>query len=405
MKISQFTQFVSVFTLSILLSAPAVADEKDVRHGTLDSKLDGKSVDVGATFSAFGTDLDDTNYQVKNELFGSFDMVATLPTASGQWLFYLEANTSPRVKGVSEMLPETNADVGSALDQEGKGRFQVSEFHYSWHGLGGTLISGLIDAAGFIDTSSVANDETARFIATSFVNNPTIALPDYTLGLAYHMDATGNDMGFTALLASSHGLADNEKRSYSALFKIGEGDKGVMLALEAYWLIDNITAKVGVWGSNADDARLVNDDMAAHNTANNTDHDTAHNYGIYAVLDGINSTFNWNVRGGLANDKVSAAEKFLSVSFELPLGENAVGFALAQTWISPALDYDDTLDNIQQAELYYRYKLSFGLGQKQGYILSNNIELTPNLQYIKNSGFNARLDNALIYGVRADWSF
>ncbi len=382
MKTNKFSKTGLAFSLVPLLSATlfsgiTLADEKDVTHGYVNQKLDGMTVNAGATISAFATDLKNTN----DELTASFDMISTLPSQSGQWLVYVEGNTSPRMDGVSEMLPEVNADVGSALDRDGKGRFQVSELHYSWSSTFGTLTTGLMDSAGFLDASDIANDETRQFSSGSFVNNPVIALPDYTLGVAYHRDNEAETMGITGLLVSSHGLADNKNASYSELFKLSEDEKGAFIALEGYWKTGALISRVGLWTSTADNIELVDSNQVQNN------------YGVYAVVDGTTSHFNWNIRAGLANDEVSSAARFLSAAVEVPTGENTFGVAIGQTWVSSEIKSDGIIENTQQLEVYYRLTIN------------NNFELTPDIQYIKNSEFNAAQDSAIVYGVRLGWAF
>ena len=49
---------------------------------------------------------------------------------NGEWTLYVEGSTTPHSDGVSNLLPDTNADAGTALDGDGKGRLQVSVLHY-----------------------------------------------------------------------------------------------------------------------------------------------------------------------------------------------------------------------------------------------------------------------------------
>lgn len=101
------------------------------------------------------------------------------------------------------MLGEVNGDAGSALNGNGDGRLQISELRYALPVRDfGTLSFGLLDPTAFLDTTShanptagpdfsgIANDETTQFLGNSFVNNPVVEFPDYTLGAAIPPKAT-----------------------------------------------------------------------------------------------------------------------------------------------------------------------------------------------------------------------
>ena len=357
--------------LPITVQANVINEDLD---DVIDKPLDGLTIEGGVTLTAMGTTFDG----VDNEWFGSADFIATLPVSTGYWSIYIEAEANPDEQGIGALLPDANGDIGSALDEAGHGRIQLSEWHYRWPTLGGTMTIGLMDAAGFVDTSEIANDEASQFIGASFINNPTIALPDYSLGLAYHTHSAHRQTGLTALLVSSHGLGDNPGVSYAELFKVGEGDKGFFAVLEGYQLFGDITARVGLWASSADDEKLaasISEDVA---------HNLAHNYGLYASIDGMGEQVSWNIRAGIANDEVSEATRFLSVAAQLAQGENIVGIAVAHTWASNEFDGDD----FTQAEFYYQWQID------------EQFALTPSVQYLKDDQ-----EDGVVYGVRLGWGF
>ncbi len=95
----------------------------------------------------------------------------------GLWTLYVEGNTTPRNNGISSVLGEANADIGSALDGDDSGRLQVSELHYAISLASGELVTGLIDASSFLDASKVANDETAQFLGRRFRQQPHHRVP------------------------------------------------------------------------------------------------------------------------------------------------------------------------------------------------------------------------------------
>ena len=136
------------------------------------------------------TALTANDITIENEYFASFDISRTWPVGDGQWSIMIEANTTPQNGAVSTFLPDANNDVGSALDGKGQGRLQLSGLHFDFEAGKGQWEGGLLNAADYIDASFVANDEKTQFLNSDFVNNPTIALPDYCLGLFYYHPAT-----------------------------------------------------------------------------------------------------------------------------------------------------------------------------------------------------------------------
>lgn len=373
-----------IVILSCLASYPISAHETDTRHGAasgggLNAKVEGG---VTATFQA-----SDDN-RIDEEGFASFDLVTTIPTRSGEWVIYLEGNTTPGSDHVSTLIGESNGDIGSALDRDDEGRIQASEIHYTTDVGPGSLTVGLIDATGFLDGSDVANDETAQFLGGTFVNNPTIGFPDYTLGFAYHIDNGDKNPYYTFFLGSSHGLGDNAKKSYSQLIDVTEDidathEKGVFAAAEIGLPVAGTTVRAGVWTNTSDQDR---------NDGNGTDE----NYGLYGVVDGSAGNVNWNVRLGWANEDVSAAESFISFAGEMPLAGMTLGAAIGHVMQSdPAVTA--TSDDTTHAEIYLKHEYS------------DSFSITPSVQFIENSGFdgsNATFDDSqTIFSLRANYSF
>lgn len=344
---------------SVLLCAssfPVFADEPKQRHG--------------ATLTGLNTGLTMTWQQpLKNhpngELLASLDTLATHRAGKGIWSLYVEGSTSPYRAGVSAIISEANADAGTALDHNGKGRFQVSELHYSQTIAGSYLTLGLINPAGFIDNSHLANDETSQFLAAPLVNNATLAMPDYTLGAALHNEPSSGTPGFTLLLTSSHGLADNPEHSAGELVDIDASGKGLFSALEAYWKQASRRMLVGVWHSSARHKRIGKTS-------------TESNQGIYALIEGEANDTLWMLRAGIANPNVSNASAFLAAAIERPfqyLSNIAVGLGIAYTEASPKLT--DNSANSLRIETYLRHDVS-----KQWHV-------TPSLQWIQHPGLSS----------------
>ncbi len=349
----------AAFNLTAAAWAEQTSGHIETRHGAI--AMSEQTVATEGGFTAVIQTTDDSN--IDAEGFASFDLLTTIPDGNNKWVIYVEGNTSPVKNGVSSLLGEANADAGSALDRDGKGRFQVSELHYFQHTDNGLLVYGLLDVTASLDNSEVANDETSQFLSGPLVNNPTIGFPDYSLGMMYNRE-TGEGRGYSFALTSSHGLADNANASYSQLIDIDADGKGLFAAAEGQWPIASAKVHAGAWINTADHAHLDGTPGMEQN------------YGVYLVADGSMGENLWNLRAGLANDDVAQASQFLSVALERPVSNATLGLGVAYTKLS---DQDATLqlDDTLLAEAYLRFSPR------------DNISVTPVVQWISNSGFDA----------------
>jgi len=346
---------------------------------------ESKKISVEGGVTAVAQSTNDSS--VDAELFASVDLAVTIPAGNGEWLVYIEGNSTPKTNGVSSVIGEANGDAGSALNRDGKGRLQVSELHYTLPVKSGVLTAGLLDVTAILDTSDVANDETSQFLNASLVGNPTIEFPDYTLGFLYNTEFD-EGKSLSLALTSSNGLGDNTNVSYSELVDISENGKGVFAAAEILWPVSDLQLRVGVWVNTADHAKLSGTSG------------TTNNYGVYALVDGKVGAGQWSIRGGIANDKVSRAANFISAAVQYPtpqLPSNATfGAGVTHTSISDngkGAQEDDSV----QAEVYVRFDMS------------DSLSVTPSLQLIKNSDFDASGtnfdENQTLFSVRLNYAF
>lgn len=320
---------------------------------------------------------------IQDETASSADLVVQRQNGSGSWLAHIEASSTPRSNGVSAILPEANADVGSALDEDSDGRIQLSELYYT-HSFNGdqTLSAGYLDVSGFFEQSRIASDETTQFLGAFFTGNPTIEFPDYTLGLVYET-GLANDVVLRTALASSNGLADNPERSYSQLLSVDD-DEGVFAITSASWEAKRWLLRAGAWLHTAD-----------HQTLDMTDNGQD-NYGAYMLAGYTQGRHSANIRLGVANPDVSQAVAFASVGYRYEHGPYTAGAGIGRAVLS-SQEPSTALDDTDQYELILRYTL------RQGLFLSGHVER------IRNSNFGAlpenRNQNATVYGARLTWLY
>lgn len=328
-------------------------------------------------------DADDS--RADSELTASVDLLATLKQGRGEWLLYIEASSSPNSNGVSAFYPTVNGDAGSVLTAGGDGGVQISELNYTYFmNDDRSLMLGLIDPSAWLDRGRIANDENKHFLNGSFVNNATIAFPDYTLGGVFRVAA--NDQRrpeITVVVSGSDGIADTPDRSYQDLLDLNEAGRGVFVGAGASWLNQHTSWRLGAW--------LRNDDQDVEGGMG----DNAVNYGIYSVFGwqtGVNAI---NVRAGMANSDGSVADRFLAVAYQRRMELGVLGVGVAATGIAGDLGgagRDDALDS----EVYFRIP-----------VLGDTGHITPSVQYVEVPAVDVTDtgSSAVVAGVRFHWSF
>ncbi len=365
--------------LSMVSPEGWAAQDLGTRHGSIPARVNGVRVEAGMVMTMQHA----SDPRVDDEALASLDIVSTIPTGHGHWMIYLEGNTSPRQDGVSALSPEANQDAATAVDHNDKGRLQVSALHYLWFEGNSAFVLGLINPAGPVDNSDIANNETRQFLATTLVNNPTIAFPDYTLGMVYFYKPDYKNIDLTFLLSSSHGLGDNHDKSYSELVDVSADGKGVFAVAELIWKRPQHTWRSGIWVQTADNPYLDGSGQ------------TASDYGIYLNADHQLGAFGVNLRLGLANPKVSLAARFIGLAVDRAFGKHHAGIGYTYTVVSDQAGAD--MADRSQAEVYYRLDLS------------DHFAITPSLQHIRNSLFdNSGMSvdrNVNVFSVRASYAF
>ena len=321
-----------------------------------------------------------------SELTASADLFASLRRERGEWLLYIEASTSPGSNGVSAYYPTANADAGSVLSSSGNSGLQISELNYTFLMENRrSLMLGLIDPSAWLDRGRIANDENKHFLNGSFVNNATIAFPDYTLGGVFRLLGSDRRTEYTVVISGSDGIADTPDRSYQDLLDLNEDGRGVFLGTGASWLHEHTSWRVGAWlrndGENVDD---MNDD-------NNL------NYGVYGVFGWQVGANAMNVRTGIANSYASIAERFVAIAYQRDTALGVFGIGIARTQLAEGISSNGP-DDAFDSEMYLRIP-----------ILGDSGHITPSVQYLEAPDIDASdsaLDSsAFVASLRFHWSF
>lgn len=305
---------------------------------------------------------------------GSFDMIGHRRHGAGLWLMQVEGSTGDHSGRVSGQFPFSNGDAATAVDEDGDGRVQLSQINYTRKAETYAFVAGLVDPSCYLDLSGFANDETRAFLGTPFINNLSIAFPDYTLGGGIHLHReTGIEATF--FVSGSNGLGDNDRASYSNLVDVTDSGKGIFAAAE---LIreGQRRYRFGAWANTRDFGKL--DDPSA----------TASNFGIYGLMESTNHALNWNVRVGAANPDVSEIALFAALATEFPLARSTAGLAVSLLRASNDLASETSHSVFAEAVIHVD--------------VGKHLRMTPLLQWTHNDSFTNR--DALIAGLRATYS-
>ena len=364
---------------TILLAHPARAHKVEARHGSI-SYGEQVSVEGGLTITLQSSD----QLSVNDEALMSADLLSRIPLPSGVVTIYTEGASSLRNGGIATLIPGANADAGSAADDNGKGRLQISVLSYEQKLGNGYIYLSLLDPTSYLDGSLITNDETHQFLSTGFVNNPAIAFPDYTLGLSVHGTDDADKPDLILFISSSHGLADNPQNSYSELLDLSADGKGLFSALEFNAPWRDWRVRAGLWHNSAELPRL---------DGNGTDS----GQGLYTSIDGqLSDSLAWNLRLGTASKAVNPLRQFASLAFTWSHNAHSIGAAFGRNRISDQAATATDRD-ITQLEVYY------GLLTGQGFEWSGSLQWFSDA--LPDSASSGLQDEILLASVRLTWAF
>lgn len=108
------------------------------------------AVEVGGGVTAVGSYPNSAGVEDDHTLSVDLNILRTTPR--GQLRAYVEGNSSLADSRASTVFVESNADAGTALDPDRRGRIQLSELNYRLNIDAGRSVSfGLIDVSSYLD--------------------------------------------------------------------------------------------------------------------------------------------------------------------------------------------------------------------------------------------------------------
>jgi len=333
------------------------------------------------------------------EIEVDFETLISLPGASaymlaeGSWSAGLDPISVGSVFGV-------NDDAG------GNRKCDVTELWYEQALFDGTVrvrlgkldLTGGFECRGCpaaFDGNACANDETAQFLNSALVNNPTIPLPDNGPALCVHVQPVERAYVAAGIAdaqadARETGLrtAFHDEDYFFSIFEVGvaprmDGPNGPLQGM----------VRAGLWYDPQDKARnsgsTKRDDVGFYLSADqvvlkeNADEEDAQGLAVFGRL-------------GYADHDVSAVRCFWSLGAQyqglLPSREDdVIAFGAAQGRLTKAAGFTETSETVMEA--YYNAAVTGWLN------------VSPSVQCVVNPGGTNTVKDAVVVGVRVQMAF
>jgi hypothetical protein len=312
----------------------------------------------------------------------SFDAELTLQTPkSGTVYLMFESGEG---EGIDAHIPTFS---GFNDDADDNFNLRPSEAWYE-HAFGekARLRGGKIDLTTDFDTNAAANDETGQFLSGGFVNNPAVEFPDDN-SLGAMLWASPND-----LLDIGFGFAD-AAADWDNVFQ------NPFFILE-FDLKPKISGRQGNyrfygWHNGKDHERFDSlDEEATLYTSN-------YGFGISAdqeIAEGVTLFARYGRQRGVVSETGQAWSAGLDISGRfMRRGEDSFGLAYGQAlagkdWKSLAQETGADFGNEHHLEIYYRIRAG------------RFLDLSPNLQWVRNPVGDRVISGAWAFGVRAQFN-
>ncbi len=405
---------------SNLLDADAVQDPDDIWHretltngfGGLADKLADSGIEVGLSF----TNIYQANVkgglstnQRHGRHTGSYDLEIGLDAEKlwgmegGSMLVHAEGSW-PRVD-----IDETSVGSVFGVNGDGAGRraMDVTEVWYEQAMCDETLrlrLGKMDFAGGFecrgcpvsFDGSAYANDETAQFLNGALVNNPTIPMPDMGLGAILYWNPVES---WYASIGAIDAQADARETGFRTAFT-GEdyffyaAETGVAPQFDSGKGPMPGAYRVGVWNDPQDkerfsDSKIMRDDTGFYISCDQM---------VYKENEGVEDSQGLGVftRAGWANKKVNDITDFLSLGFQYQgllegRDDDVLGLGYAKGIFSTEAGYADAFESV--FEVYYNAQVAPW------------VAISPSVQFVDNPGGDNAVEDAVIFGLRAQSAF
>ena len=305
--------------------------------------------------------------------------------------------------------PSVGSVFGVNMDARPRRSADVTELWYEQSMLDGTFLLrvGKMDLTGgfecsgcpvAFDTSAFANDETSQFLNGALVNNPTIPLPNYALGVAgYYNPIEGWYLSAGAVDAQNDARETGLRTTFykeDYFFYIVE--TGVTPVLPSSRGDLQGAYRLGLWNdpqpkSHSDALKSYRDDVGFYLscdqmlTKENIAPDDSQGLGTF-------------FRYGYADNSRNDITSFWSIGFQYQgildgRDEDVFGAGIAEGAFSNAAPTTYTQDHESVLEFYYNARVAPW------------VNISPSIQYVANPGGDRTARDAVVLALRAQMMF
>jgi high affinity Mn2+ porin len=371
-------------------------------HALNGAKLSGGVTMIFQRFvgvkDSFGNRNDDADMTLSTDLMlespvgknGTFLLRMDLERGSGI------VSTPPLFTNPDGNTTGTNNDVESWLNPES---LNVNEVRYQGMFFDQRLMIafGQMDLTAYFDTNVYANKETYQFIAQNFNNNSAIDwggdLNFFGPGLVV---AYSPSMWVTAIGGWFHGGAQSGSLYQNAFIDpwfAGEFD----FKPKAFGHPGNY--RFMVWSQGTPRCSFVTADAPGACTTGLPEGKKTRGFALSFDQE-INSVLALWTRFGTQDGSVAQFDRALTIGAQMtgePIGRSDDTFGMAYGLTTPSGDYP-ALSGKSGGEHYFEIYYKFAA-------IPNALEISPDIQYIKNPGGNTQVDSFYILGLRTQVFF
>lgn len=402
------------------VSTPVVADPDDIWQretltngfGGLNDKLADSGIELGLGWTnvyQVNTRGGASTTQKQGRHTGSYDLEIT---SDLQKLLGIEGGTLyVHSEGSWSRFDIDETSIGSVFGVNGDGAggrtMDVTELWYEQAMFDETLrlrfgkldIGGGFECRGCpvsFDGSAYANDETAQFLNSALVNNPTIPMPDVGLGAVLYWNPIE---WWYASIGAADAQADARTTGFRTTFN---GDEHFFYAAETGIAPELSSDKgpmpgayrVGVWNDAQEkerfsDGTIHQNDIGFYISADQM---------VYKENNGAEDSQGLGVftRYGMADKKVNEIADFWSFGLQYQgllegRDDDVLGLGYAKGIFSADAGYTEEYESV--CELYYNAQIAPW------------IAISPSVQFVNNPGGDITVNDSVVFGLRAQGAF
>ena len=353
-----------------------IAQDKKQREQPLKDRLAGKGINLAVDYSAVALgasdvlpDSDDSASGGMLRFYGSWDILNKGEANSGGLVWKVEhrhAYTDTSVNGF-EFAAGGLGLVTPPFSDQGT---RLTNLYWKQHfnNGNGTVIAGFLDATDYLDVYALASPWTGFLNFAFSTGTTTIALPgDATLGVAA-ASMLGNEWFVIGGITDMESDPTDPFEGFDTFFN----DHKYFTSIELGWT----ASKEQIYVDNVH--------LTLWHADESIEQGTMEGQGVNFSASRMLGPWLPFVRGGVSEDAGTLTEKSVSTGFGYyGLGKEANNLGAAINWA----EVDNADDQLTIEAFYFIKVLPF-------------LEITPDIQVIRNPALNPAEDQVTIYGLR-----